>query len=100
MKVLTDEEVDAAIKGLEAALRENLWSDAKNACYVALIALRAEDHDLDGKLLESRVRCAAAAESWFDDQIRSSGIEDNPIFQQLRKKQRATLRAAILEAIV
>jgi len=44
MKILTDEEAAAAVLGLEAALRCNLWSDKMNACHLALSALRREDH--------------------------------------------------------
>ncbi len=60
MVILSNEEADAAIEGLEAAVKENLWSHKRHACDVALAALRRREPSLcfDINQLHDAKRCA------------------------------------------
>jgi hypothetical protein len=48
-------------------------------------------------IASEREAAADRGDDWLDEQVKSSGMEDNPAFERLRLKQHASLRAKIVD---
>jgi uncharacterized Zn finger protein (UPF0148 family) len=64
---------------------------------VLAAAYLREKGRVENCIASEREAAADRGDDWLDEQVKSSGMEDNPAFERLRLKQHASLRAKIVD---